>query len=372
MQELTISEQFYDQFLQADVTMQFEPKYCITFAMPLPFQLPLKDGTCFLSVFENLATAFILDKYETVSHEATFPKSPLQMAQMRSRVEMVVLYPEVGQSTEIRGKDEIDEHAYEFLIRHLFHLTKRFNNYVYAYRMLFEDCRAHSISPEQYFQVYVRTISLPEWSVDLSEPLVVSALPQNYENILFNMPDEFVAPIEALGNYTDQASNGFVASSHFFADARRYLYKIQPREAVLFLGLCSESLLNGLFRHIRTAAGKSRQEVECEFDEIPFMRRIKRHISHSLGGDWDMSSSKSKAGVWKEHVYELRNRVVHGGYNPDMSEAMLAFTTVIDFSEFIRERVTLCKSALPEAYTEFSSLPPLFLHGEELTTFDVS
>ena len=247
---------------------------------------------------------------------------------------MAVFFPESPSIRCITDIGKLTQESYEFLYRHLVHLMRRLNSYIYGYRLLFEDCKTYSISPAQFFYAHTQVRALPGWELKISGPLVLNANAFNYERILFNVSDRHANVIESLGMHIDQTKGAFVSSSQFFADARRYLYRGYPREAVVFLGMSSESLLNGLFRHLRKADGKSDAEVELDFEEIPFMTRIKKYLSHGLGGDWNLNNNTSRVALWKKHVYDLRNRVIHGGYFPEDHEATLAFVTLVAFSDF--------------------------------------
>ncbi len=369
--QLRIGHDFYDHFLKSDISAVFEARHCVIFVLPLPFQLPLKDNTCFRTMFTNLATAFLFDKYETVSHEATFPHSAIPHAEIRTRVEMAAFFPETPAVRGMTDFTQLTDDSYTFLYRHAYHLMRRLNNYTYAYRMLFEDCKTYSVSPQQFFHAHTQVHSLPDWATQMSGPLVLNANPFNYERIMFNVNDQHANAIEFLGMHIDQTQGEFVSSSQLFADARRYLYRGYFREAVAFLGMSSESFLNGLFRHLRKADGAPDTEIEAAFEEIPFMSRLKRYISHGLGGDWNLDN-RSPVAQWKTDVYELRNRVVHRGYSPEHHEAAKAFLTLVAFVAFLRKRVEAKKKSLADAHEELTKLPEFFLHGKELDTFDLS
>lgn len=370
--KLRMDRDFYERVLKSNITAAFDAQHCLIFALPLPFQLPLKDSTCFWRVFPNLSTAFLFEKYETESHDGTFPEKSISYGEMRTRVEMAVILPDTPTIRSITDIAKLTDDSYTFLYSHAVHLIQRLNNYVYAYRLLCEDCKTYSISVEQFFLVYTQIHALPGWDVQLSGPLVVSANSSNYQNIITNLPEQYTRAIEFLGRHLDRSGGEFVAASQFFADARRYLYRGYFREAAVFMGMSSEAFLNGIFRHVRKADGKSDAEIETEFEEVPFMTRLKKHISHALGGDWDLTKGTSQVAEWKKQVYDLRNRVVHGGYFPAPQETAAAFMTIVSFSEFLRQRIEANKVKLANAHVELAQLPKFFVHGQELSTFDIS
>lgn len=367
---LTICKDFYEKHLEQVVTKGINPKYCLVFAIPLRFQLPFKNESFFCTTYTNQATAFIFEKYDSSQYEAIFPGHSLPYSELLTRVEAMIYFPEGDELASI--VDISNEESHSLLYSYLSHLMNRLNNYVFAYRMMYEDCKVFSVSPEQYFYIFSRIYTLPDWNTKVSGPIITSANPFNYEHIMFNIQDKSLHTIEGLGMYVEQNQNRFVAASQFFAESRRYLYTGHPRESVIFLGMCSESLLNGLFHHIRVANGLTESAIDTEFDEIPFMRRVKNYISHSVGGNWDMSKDASIVGEWKKNVYDLRNRVVHAGYFPHHYEAANAFQTIGKFSEFIRERVIAKKSQFPNAFNELKVLPELFVQGTEESVFDIS
>lgn len=371
--DLTIGREFYEEHLASDVAQGFIPRYCLVFSLPLRFQLPFKNASFFCTAFTNQATAFIFDKFETVQHEAMLPDRGVDITELRTRVEAIAFFPENGEIEAITDLANLDDASYEFLYSHFSHLLNRLRSYLYAYRMLFEDSKTFLVSPEQFFMAFTRIYTLPDWNIRVSDSLVTCTNPSNYERIMTNVTDEHFRAIEALGFHLDRDHNKFAPTSQFFAEARRYLHLGHPRESVVFLGMSSESLLNALYHHIRAAEGVPELEIDVELEDTPLMRQIKRHISHALGGSWDMTDPSTPIGAWKDSVYGLRNRVVHGGYFPQMHEAISAFVTMVDFAEFVRERVFVHESQFPAAAAELQSLPPLFVHGQEGEhTFDIS
>lgn len=370
--QFRIDRALYERELKERVSKVFEPQHCVIFAFPLPFQLPLKNNTCFQRGFGNLVNAFLFERYETESQDATFPEGGPSTLGMKTRVEMALILPETPIVRGMTDMAKITGDPYVFLYSNLVHLLHRLNTYIYAYRLLFEDCNTHSLSVEQFLTIYTQIHTLPGWEVQTSGPLFVPTFNFNHGTILTNVEEKWVNVIEGLGMYLDRTKSEFVAAFQFYADARRYLYRGDFREAVVFTGMSSEAFLNGIFRHVRLLDGKSDAEIEAEFDDIPFKSRIKKHISHAVGGDWDLTRNKSPAGKWHQHVYELRNRVIHGGHFPSQHEGTVAFITFVSFAEFLRERISANKVKLGTLHAELANLPKFFVQGEETHTFDLS
>src|SRR5262249_7758628 len=56
--------------------------------------------------------------------------------------------------------------------------------------------------------------------------------------------------------------------------------------------------------------------------------RLRRRFAPRLPGDWDTRADGTVFREWKEHLAELRHRVVHEGYLPSLQETSRALTAM--------------------------------------------
>jgi hypothetical protein len=272
---------------------------------------------------------------------------------MRTRVEMACF---TNEDLSLADTQRIFEH--------LIHLTNRLNCYVYSYRMQVEDIYTYclgqgSLASATLFEI----LKLPEWKRIKSQPLQVN---KNRNPILTNLPDNIVLDIERLGAYIVTSNNPFLPSRKFFAEARRYLWLSNHREAIIYLQMTVESLLNNILRLCWVKNGKSESEVDSWMLKTPFTTRFKKWIPHFIGGDWDYIKINGVVSNWFNNVYQARNRILHGGFEPNIVDGKNAFESVFALSKYIDDLLKKKSKQLPSIWELRSRVPDLFLYGNEL------
>lgn len=371
--EFLINKDLFDKELRDGFVGRFNPTKCLLFSIPLPFQLPFKDGTLFSTVSKELATAFTFSKYTVEipmpytlgsGHTRTF---------MRTRAEMAAFIGSGSRVEDIGAISELTAEKYQFVYEHCNHLINRLNDIIYGFRMLVEDSKTHSVHLEQFFLVHMSVISLPNWLELDNGSFIVCANPSNYEDITLNLPQGMTNAVGHLGMNINFNPGLFSTSVKFYANARRHLHRGEYSETLISLGLCSESYLNGIYRCILEENGMDESQISDKFEATPFMSRIKKTLCQAVGGRWDLDDEGCPPGKWNKHVYVVRGRVVHGGYLPSIKEAWVAFMTMSEFDGFLRGQIEKNQSKLGRAYEELCTLPELFIHGNESAVeFDIS
>lgn len=350
----SINQDFYNRELKATIESQFVPTYCIVFSTALPFQLPLKDGTNFHLAFNDKASVYYFNKYGNMQAKPIYEKDEgIPKAVMRTRAELACFTTE-----DLSGADM------QRVFEHLIHLTNRLNCYVYSYRMLCEDIYAYCLGQGSLDSVTVfEILKLPEWTKIKSAPLLINT---NLDSILTNLPEDLTLVVEKLGAYIATSNNPFLPSRKFFAEARRYLWLSNHREAIIYLQMTVESLLNNILRLCWLKNGKSESEVDLWVLDTPFATRFKKWIPHFIGGDWDYTKPNGIVPNWFNHVYQARNRILHGGFEPDIIAGNNAFQSVATLSDYVDILLEKRKRELPSIWELRSKVPNIFLHGEEL------
>ena len=56
-------------------------------------------------------------------------------------------------------------------------------------------------------------------------------------------------------------------------------------------------------------------------DEQPFKTLLSSQLAPRLGGSWDLTLERKPVGRYRADLYDLRNRIVHGGYQPHDGDA---------------------------------------------------
>lgn len=119
------------------------------------------------------------------------------------------------------------------------------------------------------------------------------------------------------------------------------------RSAVLFAATASETLFDGLISHLLWEEGESPGCGTEFFDSMESISKRVRNLYHvRLGGKWSLDSP-GPINSWAKDVAALRNRAVHGGYEPSKLEAEVALDSVEELVKFLGDRVASRISRYP-------------------------
>ena len=72
---------------------------------------------------------------------------------------------------------------------------------------------------------------------------------------------------------------------------------------------------------------------------MPYKSMLIRELADRLGGSWDLTRTESPIGQYWSDLYELRNRIIHAGYEPHDGDAERAERAYVAFDQFIEERL---------------------------------
>ena len=350
----SINREYYNRELKTSIEGKFTPTYCIVFSAVLPFQLPLKDRTTFHLVFNDKASVYYFNKFVDRRVVPIYEEGEgIKEAIMRTRVEMACFTTEDLSHTDT-------QRTFEYLM----HLTNRLNCYVYSYRMLFDDIYTYCLGQGSLHSTTVfEILKLPEWRQINSQPLLVNT---NLDSILTNLPEDLALAVEGLGAYIATSNNPFLPSRKFFAEARRCLWLSNHRETIIYLQMTVESLLNNILRLFLMQSGKSESEVDSWMLETPFATRFKKWIPQFIGGNWDYTKPSGVVSNWFNNVYQARNRILHGGFEPSIIDGRNAFESVVALSTYVDDLLRKRSKELSSVLDLRSKVPNLFLHGDEL------
>lgn len=109
------------------------------------------------------------------------------------------------------------------------------------------------------------------------------------------------------------------------------------RGTVLLVATEAEVLLDEMLAHLLWERGDRPEDASPVFDD-PFISRVKKHFPPILGGNWDLTC-RDPVGDWSRLIKQLRDRVVHAGYEPTREEASGAYDAVIDLEGFLKDRL---------------------------------
>lgn len=351
--QFSLGREVYNDGFREVISSIFTPSSAIHYCFTLPFQLPFKNGTRFHLIFNNHAIFFHFDKFEDSYKESIYDEDEgIKIAKLRTRTEALII------TKEQVGHDE------EYLCSYFIHILEKLNNYTYAYRLLYEDWKTKKVSPESLHCVILTSVySLPEWNEVYCGPFMIN---RNYEQIITNLPPEHARAVEGFGMYLNTQNNPLIPSRKFFAESRSSLWNGEYQESVIYAQMCIESFLNNIYKLIRLAQGVETNNIDVEFENTSLISRIKKKISHELGGIWQLDQGNGAVHLWHSKVYMLRNRIVHGGYNVARHEAYEAFECAYVFCNYLVLRIKENKRKFPELAQYSEQIPEFYLQGEEL------
>jgi len=111
----------------------------------------------------------------------------------------------------------------------------------------------------------------------------------------------------------------------------------------------TDSLLSALMweEHLSNPGAPSAADAAAGFKEGKSAARAASELPRRLGGDW--SSPGGPWQRWRSGGATLRNRVVHGGYQPTRAEAQGLIDLAHDFERFTLDRLTARANTYPRS-----------------------
>jgi hypothetical protein len=133
--------------------------------------------------------------------------------------------------------------------------------------------------------------------------------------------------------------NPFVRSWQWKARAERRRYEGDNADAVVSFQIAAEVVLFEVWALLLTDEGRSTSEVLDLRRRTSFASLVKSELGQRLGGSWDTTRPKTPIGRYWSDLYELRIRVVHGGYLPHDGDADRAERAFEGLERFLDERL---------------------------------
>jgi hypothetical protein len=96
-------------------------------------------------------------------------------------------------------------------------------------------------------------------------------------------------------------------------------------------------MLDAILALLMWEEGVAVEDAVPLFEEGKVLRRLKQELQPRLKGQW--STETGAVGVWFRSAYQLRHRVVHGGYSPAPAEAATALEAGLGLQHFVMDRI---------------------------------
>ncbi|MFD7985469.1 hypothetical protein ACFV4M_19140 [Kitasatospora indigofera] len=146
-----------------------------------------------------------------------------------------------------------------------------------------------------------------------------------------------------------QDGNPFFLWLEWIQEARRALtvdgdYAL----AVVLANTASEVFLDALLSLLLWDSGADPESAAGYFEEGKVTRRLKSNFPSLLGGNWSLDAPGPIAS-WFKQSFQLRHRVVHGGYRPTRAEAAKAVQLVYSLENYCYTRLADKRGIYPRA-----------------------
>lgn len=110
--------------------------------------------------------------------------------------------------------------------------------------------------------------------------------------------------------------------------------------AIVGLQTAVESLLFDTYKMLLIDEGNTKVEIDAELATEPaFATLIKTLLKDRLGGQWDPTNSSSPVGRYWATLYQVRNDIVHRGFEANMGHANEAKIAYAELVEFLADRL---------------------------------
>jgi hypothetical protein len=116
--------------------------------------------------------------------------------------------------------------------------------------------------------------------------------------------------------------------------ARRDLLAGRHAVAAVIAGTAIEMLVDITLRQVWGLAGLPAASLNGVL-QSPFRSQVEVHLGRVLGVTIDLTDQNSEPGRWWHTGYDLRNRVVHSAYRPDMGETLDALRSAFELTAFV-------------------------------------
>ncbi|MEC1526225.1 hypothetical protein P9D43_30110 [Neobacillus niacini] len=177
--------------------------------------------------------------------------------------------------------------------------------------------------------------------VEFSTGLLILQMNLVYEKELIS--HETNSKIIQFAHRIKNNENPFVLTEELMLNAKRSYINGFYKECILHAQSSVETLLRTLFSEFLKLEGHSVQEVERIQSETSFLTMVKREFSKRIGGSWDISNNRKEIGSWYKRCYELRNKIIHAGYDPTHSEVDQGLYSANNLRFFVIDRLKKSK-----------------------------
>jgi hypothetical protein len=237
---------------------------------------------------------------------------------------------------------------------------------------MFRDAHVHPVATEELTpMVFVGQQELGgRWSLQIPLFMHLEALPVFSEH---QVTSGDYGAVLAQGLRQIISNNPFVTPSLLSIRAHRaHWIDGDYVDAVTTLETAMESRLFAICRCLYVDLGYSSSEIAATLNpDTRYRTLIVSTLPRLLGGRWDTKLTGSPVGDYWAHLYLLRNRVVHGGYQPSAFEATRSRQVHDALRDFVRSRLWQKRWTYPRSAALYIMPADLERNGGEDASFAV-
>jgi hypothetical protein len=337
-------ESFPEDFLPVYNKANIIPKRIFQSAVILPFHIPIRSGTCITMILEdNLAFTLVFGKVNTTNKfNAGLVRSEAFELPISKTVAELNLITNIDKFHESEGQEDFD------LMSFLFDLClEKLNFFITSYLIITKDTSIHQVSIKmlEVASMY-RFIKPDTWNYEIGLFLLHENIPYQKTEISFEEAQEVIW----YANVINQKWNPFILPEELMLNSKRNFATGFYREAIIYSQTAFETFARTLLSEFYKQDGKSEIELNQTFDNFGFMGVLKREFHTRIGGKWDITDDSTELGVWYRDCYMRRNRIIHGGYNPNHNDARLAIGSADNVIGKILDLTSLKKKTYPSVF----------------------
>lgn len=336
-----LDEISYEKYYKPVFRTDFNFKTAIQFSIILPFQIPYPDSSL-VSFQEDISV--LCYHFMHIEKEMEYTAGSLNggtaINYFVTRVEMTFF---TNQIYYIFSEDVLTN-VFDKLLHGL-------NNFITAIMIKKKDIDLYKISKEMLepsclFRSLKLGVGIFEegglglFTLHLNVAYKKSVLDLKYQNEIIN-----------YANVIKDNINPFILTEELMLNARRSFKQGFYKETILNAQTSVETFLRTLFSECLRIEGLTQEKIEAIQEGTNFITMVKREFSTRLGGSWDINNERKDVGNWFKNCYELRNKIIHAGYEPSFKEVDQGLGAALNLRIFAHDR--LKKSKKYQSILEF-------------------
>lgn len=325
--DFILDREFFDGVYLSTFRNRYVLKTAIQFSIALPFQVPFPDCAVVSFPEENSILSYIFSETELEKeYTAGALEKKHSIKYSNTRVEMTLLSNKVFYVLSEKELSGIFNRLLEGL-----------NSFLTAYIIKIKDINVYKVSKEMLEICCLwRRINLDCFTTKEFGLFMLNNNVDHKKEVLNGVSQKEIMDYSIV---IQDKANPFILSEELMLSAKRSLTQGFYRECVINAQTSIETFLRTLFKECMKIEGLEDSEIQHRQQNTHFSSLVKKEFSRRLGGSWDITNERKEIGDWYKKCYELRNLIIHSGYDPSFLEVNQSLSAAINFRLFIRNRV---------------------------------